>query len=161
MNIDDIKNLLRNNKIKIKNYQEEKIEFYSPQDVKVASQILNKNGLSFKVHDNSVMLSMKPKKMREETTTIDVGSNIAIKNTKDNPYLKKIQRRVANKLTESENYKDIVRAFDKITNVKVKNKSIVVYGFIGGQPRENVYSYTNAVVARAMKKKLDNFKGIE
>ena len=152
----DAKTLLRNNKIKIKDIQGEKLEFFNPNDTFLAKEILSKNNYQVKVKDNSIsILSKKSKSLKEEVTSADVSSDVVVKKNKK---VQEIQRRLSSKIAESVNFKEIVNEFDKITNIKIKNETITVFGFINSEPRQKEYSYSSSVVAKAVKKKLENFK---
>ena len=48
----DAKTLLRNNKIKIKDIQGEKLEFFNSKDAFLAKEVLSKNNYQVKVKDN-------------------------------------------------------------------------------------------------------------
>ena len=152
----DAKTLLRNNKIKIKDIQGEKLEFFNPKDAFLAKEILSKNNYQVKVKDNSIsILSKKSKALKEEVTSADVSSDVVVKKNKK---VQEIQRRLSSKIAESVNFKEIVYEFDKITNIKIKNETITVFGFINSEPAQKEYSYSSSVVAKAVKKKLENFK---
>ena len=152
----DAKTLLRNNKIKIKDIQGEKLEFFNSKDAFLAKEILSKNNYQVKVKDNSIsILSKKSKALKEEVTSADVSSDVVVKKNKK---VQEIQRRLSSKIAESVNFKEIVYEFDKITNIKIKNETITVFGFINGDPVQKEYSYSSSVVAKAVKKKLENFK---
>ena len=152
----DVKTLLRNNKIKIKDIQGEKLEFFNPNDTFLAKEILSKNNYQVKVKDNSIsILSKKSKSLKEEVTSADVSSDVVVKKNKK---VQEIQRRLSSKIAESVNFKEIVYEFDKITNIKIKNETITVFGFINSEPTQKEYSYSSSVVAKAVKKKLENFK---
>ena len=152
----DAKTLLRNNKIKIKDIQGEKLEFFNPKDAFLAKEILSKNNYQVKVKDNSIsILSKKSKSLKEEVTSADVSSDVVVKKNKK---VQEIQRRLSSKIAESVNFKEIVNEFDKITNIKIKNETITVFGFINSEPTQKEYSYSSYVVAKAVKKKLENFK---
>ena len=152
----DAKTLLRNNKIKIKDIQGEKLEFFNSKDAFLAKEILSKNNYQVKVKDNSIsILSKKSKALKEEVTSADVSSDVVVKKNKK---VQEIQRRLSSKIAESVNFKEIVNEFDKITNFKIKNETITVFGFINGDPVQKEYSYSSSVVAKAVKKKLENFK---
>ena len=152
----DAKTLLRNNKIKIKDIQGEKLEFFNSKDAFLAKEILSKNNYQVKVKDNSIsILSKKSKALKEEVTSADVSSDVVVKRNKK---VQEIQRRLSSKIAESVNFKEIVNEFDKITNIKIKNETITVFGFINNEPTQKDYSYSSSVVAKAVKKKLENFK---
>ena len=152
----DAKTLLRNNKIKIKDIQGEKLEFFNSKDAFLAKEILSKNNYQVKIKDNSIsILSKKSKALKEEVTSADVSSDVVVKKNKK---VQEIQRRLSSKIAESVNFKEIVYEFDKITNIKIKNETITVFGFINGDPVQKEYSYSSSVVAKAVKKKLENFK---
>lgn len=152
----DAKTLLRNNKIKIKDIQGEKLEFFNSKDAFLAKEILSKNNYQVKVKDNSIsILSKKSKALKEEVTSADVSSDVVVKKNKK---VQEIQRRLSSKIAESVNFKEIVNEFDKITNIKIKNETITVFGFINSEPVQKEYSYSSSVVAKAVKKKLENFK---
>ena len=152
----DAKTLLRNNKIKIKDIQGEKLEFFNSKDAFLAKEILSKNNYQVKVKDNSIsILSKKSKALKEEVTSADVSSDVVVKKNKK---VQEIQRRLSSKIAESVNFKEIVNEFDKITNIKIKNETITVFGFINSEPTQKEYSYSSSVVAKAVKKKLENFK---
>ena len=152
----DAKTLLRNNKIKIKDIQGEKLEFFNSKDAFLAKEVLSKNNYQVKVKDNSIsILSKKSKALKEEVTSGDVSSDVVVKKNKK---VQEIQRRLSSKIAESVNFKEIVNEFDKITNIKIKNETITVFGFINSEPTQKDYSYSSSVVAKAVKKKLENFK---
>ena len=152
----DAKTLLRNNKIKIKDIQGEKLEFFNSKDAFLAKEILSKNNYQVKVNDNSIsILSKKSKALKEEVTSGDVSSDVVVKKNKK---VQEIQRRLSSKIAETVNFKEIVYEFDKITNIKIKNETITVFGFINNDPVQKEYSYSSSVVAKAVKKKLENFK---
>ena len=152
----DAKTLLRNNKIKIKDIQGEKLEFFNSKDAFLAKEVLSKNNYQVKIKDNSIsILSKKSKALKEEVTSADVSSDVVVKKNKK---VQEIQRRLSSKIAESVNFKEIVNEFDKITNFKIKNETITVFGFINGDPVQKEYSYSSSVVAKAVKKKLENFK---
>ena len=113
----DAKTLLRNNKIKIKDIQGEKLEFFNSKDAFLAKEILSKNNYQVKVKDNSIsILSKKSKALKEEVTSADVSSDVVVKKNKK---VQEIQRRLSSKIAESVNFKEIVNEFDKITNIKI------------------------------------------
>ena len=152
----DAKTLLRNNKIKIKDIQGEKLEFFNSKDTFLAKEVLSKNNYQVKVKDNFLsILSKNSKALKEEVTSGDVSSDVVVKKNKK---VKEIQRRLSSKIAESVNFKEIVNEFDKITNIKIKNETITVFGFINSEPTQKDYSYSSSVVAKAVKKKLENFK---
>ena len=152
----DIKTLLRNNKIKIKDIQGEKLEFFNSKDAFLAKEVLSKNNYQVKVKDNFLsILSKNSKALKEEVTSGDVSSDVVVKKNKK---VQEIQRRLSSKIAESVNFKEIVNEFDKITNIKIKNETITVFGFLNGEPLQKDYSYSSSVVAKAVKKKLENFK---
>lgn len=152
----DVKTLLRNNKIKIKDIQGEKLEFFNSKDVFLAKEVLSKNNYQVKVKDNFLsILSKNSKALKEEVTSGDVSSDVVVKKNKK---VQEIQRRLSSKIAESVNFKEIVNEFDKITNIKIKNETITVFGFLNGEPTQKDYSYSSSVVAKAVKKKLENFK---
>ena len=152
----DAKTLLRNNKIKIKDIQGEKLEFFNSKDAFLAKEILSKNNYQVKVKDNSIsILSKKSKALKEEVTSGDVSSDVVVKKNKK---VQEIQRRLSSKIAETVNFKEIVYEFDKITNIKIKNETITEFGFIKNDPVQKEYSYSSSVVAKAVKKKLENFK---
>ena len=152
----DAKTLLRNNKIKIKDIQGEKLEFFNSKDAFLAKEILSKNNYQVKIKDNSIsILSKKSKALKEEVTSGDVSSDVVVKKNKK---VQEIQRRLSSKIAETVNFKEIVYEFDKITNIKIKNETITVFGFINNDPVQKEYSYSSSVVAKAVKKKLENFK---
>ena len=152
----DAKTLLRNNKIKIKDIQGEKLEFFNSKDAFLAKEVLSKNNYQVKVKDNFLsILSKNSKAFKEEVTSGDVSSDVVVKKNKK---VQEIQRRLSSKIAESVNFKEIVNEFDKITNIKIKNETITVFGFINSEPTQKEYSYSSSVVAKAVKKKLENFK---
>ena len=152
----DAKTLLRNNKIKIKDIQGEKLEFFNSKDAFLAKEVLSKNNYQVKVKDNFLsILSKNSKALKEEVTSGDVSSDVVVKKNKK---VQEIQRRLSSKIAESVNFKEIVNEFDKITNIKIKNETITVFGFINNEPTQKEYSYSSSVVAKAVKKKLENFK---
>ena len=152
----DAKTLLRNNKIKIKDIQGEKLEFFNSKDAFLAKEVLSKNNYQVKVKDNFLsILSKNSKALKEEVTSGDVSSDVVVKKNKK---VQEIQRRLSSKIAESVNFKEIVNEFDKITNIKIKNETITVFGFINSEPAQKDYSYSSSVVAKAVKKKLENFK---
>ena len=152
----DAKTLLRNNKIKIKDIQGEKLEFFNSKDAFLAKEVLSKNNYQVKLKDNFLsILSKNSKALKEEVTSGDVSSDVVVKKNKK---VQEIQRRLSSKIAESVNFKEIVNEFDKITNIKIKNETIAVFGFINSEPTQKDYSYSSSVVAKAVKKKLENFK---
>ena len=152
----DAKTLLRNNKIKIKDIQGEKPEFFNSKDAFLAKEVLSKNNYQVKIKDNFLsILSKKSKALKEEVTSADISSDVVVKKNKK---VQEIQRRLSSKIAESVNFKEIVNEFDKITNIKIKNETITVFGFINSEPTQKDYSYSSSVVAKAVKKKLENFK---
>ena len=152
----DAKTLLRNNKIKIKDIQGEKLEFFNSKDAFLAKEVLSKNNYQVKIKDNFLsILSKNSKALKEEVTSGDVSSDVVVKKNKK---VQEIQRRLSSKIAESVNFKEIVNEFDKITNIKIKNETITVFGFINSEPTQKEYSYSSSVVAKAVKKKLENFK---
>lgn len=74
----DFKSILHKNKIKIKAIATNKITLYTKEVAKKAKEILS-DLFQVKILDDGITLElMKKKKVNEETTSADIGSDVAV-----------------------------------------------------------------------------------
>ncbi len=153
--MDDIKLILRKNNIKIKSFDNKQIEFYNKQDLDKANSILSKR-YSFKIDNKNILLSNFKKSIKEETQTGDIAVTPTQKISQ-----RTYRRQLWKDIEESVNYKDIVKAFDIITNVSVKKNILIVTGKIANKQEEKTYEYSSPIITKTIAQKVKNFIDIK
>lgn len=153
--MDDIKLILRKNNIKIKYFDNKQIEFYNKQDLDKANSILSKR-YSFNIDNKNILLSNFKKSIKEETQTGDIAVTPTQKISQ-----RTYRRQLWKDIEESVNYKDIVKAFDIITNVSVKKNILIVTGKIANKQEEKTYEYSSPIITKSIAQKVKNFIDIK
>ena len=165
--------VLRQNNIKMKDFVGNKIILFDKEELEKAENILKKAGID--VVANGYTIQIKGE-LKEETTSADIGPDVVVMKKKkqgDNKMSHKskksniwslVQRRLTDALVEkdgSTNWKDIVREFDTILKVDVKDKTIIVKGKSkDGRETTKEYIYNSPAIAREVARRVEYLKNV-
>ena len=169
----DPRKVLRQNNIKMKDFVGNKIILFDKEELEKAENILKKAGID--VVANGYTIQIKGE-LKEETTSADIGPDVVVMRKKkqgDNKMSHKskksniwslVQRRLTDALVEkdgSTNWKDIVREFDTILKVDVKDKTIIVKGKSkDGRETTKEYIYNSPAIAREVARRVEYLKNV-
>ena len=150
-----------------------KIILFEKEELEKAEKVLKKAGID--VIANGYTIQIKGE-LKEETTSADIGPDVVVMKKKrqgDNKMSRKskksniwslVQRRLTDALVEkdgSTNWKDIVREFDTILKVDVKDKTIVVKGKSkDGRETTKEYIYNSPAIAREVARRVEYLKNV-
>ena len=169
----DPRKVLRQNNIKMKDFVGNKIILFDKEELEKAENVLKKAGID--VVANGYTIQIKGE-LKEETTSADIGPDVVVMKKKrqgDNKMNRKskksniwnlVQRRLTDALVEkdgSTNWKDIVREFDTILKVDVKDKTIIVKGKSkNGSETTKEYIYNSPAIAREVARRVEYLKNV-
>lgn len=169
----DPRKVLRQNNIKMKDFVGNKIILFDKEELEKAEKVLKKAGID--VVANGYTIQIKGE-LKEETTSADIGPDVVVMKKKrqgDNKMSRKskksniwnlVQRRLTDALVEkdgSTNWKDIVREFDTIQKVDVKDKTIIVKGKSkNGRETTKEYIYNSPAIAREVARRVEYLKNV-
>ena len=169
----DPRKVLRQNNIKMKDFVGNKIILFDKEELEKAEKVLKKAGID--VAANGYTIQIKGE-LKEETTSADIGPDVVVMKKKkqgDNKMNRKskrsniwslVQRRLTDALVEkdgSTNWKDIVREFDTILKVDVKDKTIIVKGKSkNGRETTKEYIYNSPAIAREVARRVEYLKNV-
>ena len=169
----DPRKVLRQNNIKMKDFVGNKIILFDKEELEKAEKVLKKAGID--VIANGYTIQIKGE-LKEETTSADIGPDVVVMKKKrqgDNKMNRKskksniwslVQRRLTDALVEkdeSTNWKNIVREFDTIQKVDVKDKTIIVKGKSkDGRETTKEYIYNSPAIAREVARRVDYLKNV-
>lgn len=169
----DPRKVLRQNNIKMKDFVGNKIILFDKEELEKAEKVLKKAGIDAITNGYTIQIKGE---LKEETTSADIGPDVVVMKKKrqgDNKMNRKskksniwnlVQRRLTDALVEkdgSTNWKDIVREFDTIQKVDVKDKTIIVKGKSkDGRETTKEYIYNSPAIAREVARRVEYLKNV-